>query len=92
MITAMILTIVAIILARIIEAYRDAESFEKPKEDRSMLWHLLKYPQYLLWVFVGANMSLFDSAIKCAIIVTIGALIAAIVFEFALPYFRRLMK
>lgn len=94
MITTMILIIVAIILARIIEAYRDAEAFEKPTEGRSTLWHLLKFPQYILWIFVGASATLFDSgAIKYAIYIALGVFIAGIIFEFiALPYFRRLMK
>ena len=38
-------------LARIINAFRDAEAFERPVEERSKLWHLLIYPQYAFSIF-----------------------------------------
>jgi len=40
--------------ARIIEAIRDAEAFDKPNEERSLLWHILKIPQYMLLAAAGA--------------------------------------
>jgi len=39
-----------IIIARIIEAWRDARIFEFPTEPRGRLWHVLKYPQYGLLI------------------------------------------
>jgi len=48
-----IILIVSIVLARIAEAYKDAEAFEKPTENRSLIWHLLKFIQYPLWSVAG---------------------------------------
>jgi len=46
-----------IIIARIIEAWRDARIFEFPTEPRGKIWHFLKYPQYGL--LIGSSMAYF---------------------------------
>lgn len=84
-----------IILARIAEAARDAESFEKPTEARSTLWHVMKIPQYGLWFCAGAEF--YSLCLSTSLLIGIAwtalSLAAAyFVFEFALLYFRRLMK
>jgi len=40
-----------ITLARILEAYMNAEQFDFPLDDRSLVWHILKLPIYALSIF-----------------------------------------
>jgi len=93
-----------IIIARIIEAWRDARIFEFPTEPRGVLWHLLKYPQFGL--LIGSGLTYFlilnfglelfirgDWNLLAAIVVIgIDAGLAYFVFEFFLPFFRDKMN
>lgn len=78
------MTIAMIVLARFIEAYRDAEAFERPVEARSFLWHLLKFPQFSFWVAAGYFLDNFW-------FIGLGVLVAWPVFEMSLRTFRRLL-
>ncbi len=74
--------------ARIINAWRDAEQFEKPVESRSFLWHILIIPQYAFAIFaVPAYMLLTDSILWLCII-GVDILINYVAFELFLKYFR----
>lgn len=64
-----------ITLARIIEAWRDAQIFKNPTAPRGFWWHVLKYPQFGgMWTFAG--------------VIVIDILLAWAVFEFFLRRFR----
>jgi len=90
-----------IIIARIIEAWRDARIFEFPTEPRGRLWHFLKYPQYglligsalayFLILHFGLQPHLWWDWNLLAIIGVIGidAGLAYFVFEWFLPFFRK---
>ena len=96
-----ILCSIFIIIARIPEAYRNAEQFEKPTDPRSVLWHRLKYIQFGSWYFAGSlhvsylafgippNSDITDSFLLSLIFVIVGLLIAWLVFNKLLWYFRR---
>jgi uncharacterized membrane protein len=47
------LIIVSVVLARYIEGIRDAEDFNRGDLSMTRKWHLLKYPQFGLWVISG---------------------------------------
>ena len=79
--------ITLILLARMIEAYRDAEIFQQPLDPRSFLWHLLKYPQYFAWVAAGTIFGMEPTKIGLAWLGG-GILLAWPVFELALKFFR----
>jgi len=80
-----IILIASVVLARIVEAYKDAEAFERPIENRSLIWHLLKFIQYPLWSVAGYF--LFDmERVYIWIPVAIGFGWAA--FEYFLNKFR----
>lgn len=78
-----------IALARLIEAWRDAQIFKEPMKPRGRAWHLLKYPQYGLWL---TSLFLYTQ-LPCPLwvaflIVAIDICIAYFVFEYFLEYFR----
>jgi len=81
-----ILQIIIFSAARLIEAFRDAEAFREPVKDRSLIWHLLKFPQFSL-LFVLGYISFPLTKIG-----TIGIILAILtgyfVFEVALKIFR----
>jgi len=45
--------VLAPVTARLIESYRDAESFNDPIANRSEEWHALKFIQFPLWAVWG---------------------------------------
>lgn len=51
------LVALCLFVSRGLEAMRELEQFTYPNEDRSVLWHWAKYPQYLCWCLSG-----FDTA------------------------------
>lgn len=79
-----------ITLARgFIDAYRQAEQFEKPVEDRSDIWHWLTIPQYVFSVF---SLWLYGELLAGAglwFLLLIDVVVAIVVFEIMLWYFRR---
>lgn len=90
-------------LARIFEAWRDAEAFEKPTEGRSFLWHLFKLPQFGLLIFTFftyftsmyflVGVSTFWMAFLFALgILAVDVFIAWMVFEHYLKKFREEMR
>jgi len=93
-----------IIIARIIEAWRDARIFEFPTEPRGRLWHFLKYPQYGLligsalayFLILNFGLALFDwwvwNLLATIIVIGIDAGLAYFVFEWFLPFFRDKMN
>jgi len=88
-----------IIIARIIEAWRDARIFTFPTEPRGKLWHLLKYPQYgfLIWSSLTYYMILLFvwgiwNILVTVLVIVIDAGLAYFVFEWFLPLFRKRMK
>ena len=84
----MINIIIIIILARIIEAYRDAEIFKNPTANRSWQWHILKFPQYGFWLLAGYF--LYKHQIEYKILfLTISIILAYFAFEFFLKFFRK---
>ena len=79
--------VILIVIARIIEAYRDAEAFEYPTDSRSQLWHIFKYPQYALWLSAGYLLSEYPF-VEALIWLMVSLLIAGVVFEISLRLFR----
>ena len=73
-------------LARLIEAFRDAEIFEHPLEDRSTVWHLLKFPQYGIWMCFGMKI---EFSFEMVGIYALSLAIAYGVFELSLMWFRK---
>ena len=88
---AVFAVLVDILLARTLEAYRDAEAFELPNEPRSFTWHFLKYLQYSLLFFSGyfsACIAFFESYLV-AMVVVIGWLMPMkVYFDWVLKKFR----
>ena len=79
-----------ITLARVINAFRDAEQFDFPVDARSLIWHALIIPQYALsifsfWVYSVVGRKKFW---KWAILAG-DVLLSWLAFEFFLGYFRR---
>ena len=93
-----------ITFARIIEAWRDAEAFEFPTAPRSKLWHVLKYPQFGLWLSSALTYFLiFQFGLETwdwwvgylgmALAVAAGDVgVAALLFDPVLEYFRERMR
>ncbi len=92
-----------IIVARIIEAWRDARIFEFPMESRGKLWHFLKYPQYGLLIGTGLayflilNFGLELFSWIWNLLATIGVIgidvgLAYLAFEWFLSFFRERMR
>ena len=82
-----------IVIARIVNAARDAMQFEKPVEDRSVLWHLLIFPQYAFAIFAVPFYMLFiDSTVWLFTAGLVDILISWIAFEFFLKWFRKRYK
>jgi len=88
-----------IIIARIIEAWRDARIFEFPTESRGRLWHLLKYPQYGL--LIGSSLTYYMlllfvwgiwNILVTVLVIAVDAGLAYFVFEWFLPFFRKRMR
>jgi len=80
-----------ITIARILNAYRDAEQFELPTEGRSRIWHLLIYPQYAFSIFaIPVYFIISWNWIPVLLGLDIGLSWAA--FEIFLPYFRKKFK
>jgi len=80
-------------LARILEAFRDAEAFERPVQDRSVTWHLLKIVQFLCLFMTGGAFVFKQALTGDAYWWMIGAIgIAYFVFEFSLRLFRNHFK
>ena len=78
-----------ITIARIINAARDSEQFEKPVEDRSFMWHALIIPQYAFAIFaVPVYMLFLDSTLWLLIVGLIDILISWGAFELFLKWFR----
>lgn len=81
-------TILYIVLARIIEAYRDAEIFTCP-DSASFIWHALKFVQYAFWLLAGMKLRKDANSIKKLLI---GVLIAWPIFEVSLFIFRDMLS
>ena len=82
-----------ITIARIINAKRDSEQFEKPVEDRSVLWHALIFPQYAFTIFAVPFYMLFiDNTVWLFAAGLIDILISWAAFEFFLKMFRNNYK
>jgi len=89
-----------ITIARIIEAFMNAEQFDFPTDPRSFLWHALKIPHYAssifsLWAYglisrkwTWGKMSYLKSQYLAFGILAADILIAWFAFEFFLDYFR----
>ncbi len=86
-------------LARIFEAWRDAQIFKDPTVPRGKLWHLFKYPQYGLLISSAlvyflvirehvSPLSGFKQLFAVALVISIDGVIAFFVFEFFLNFFR----
>ena len=73
-----------IVTARIIEAFRDAQDFNRAAQDMTLEWHLLKFTQYGCWLLAGI---VFTSHIQLLIALAIawGA------FELSLRGFRKIV-
>lgn len=87
-----ILLIIFFLIARVIVAFREAEQFDDPIADRSVLWHLLKIPHELSLVICGATT--LAMVWMCGFLVTALSWAAALVlgyfvFEYFLTFFRR---
>ena len=79
-----------ITIARIINAYRDAQIFDFPLEPRDLLWHLLIFPQYAFAIFaVPVYMLFIDNTLLLFTAGLIDILISWVMFELFLKYFRR---
>jgi len=79
-----------IIIARIINSWRDSEQFEKPVEDRSFMWHALIFPQYAFAIFAVPFYMIFTQNIW--ILFSIGLadiLLSWAAFEYFLKKFRK---
>lgn len=89
-------------IARIFEAWRNAEQFERPTEDRSFLWHLFKFPQFGLLIFslfIYFTLMYFFvtpiywiSVLLALAILIIDIFIAWAIFEHYLKKFREKMR
>ena len=87
-------------LARIFEAWRDARIFTFPTEPRGRLWHLVKYPQFgllmgaplIYFLTLNFGFDLFGlwvwNLLGTLVLVVIDILIAWVVFEYFLKFFR----
>ncbi len=77
--------------ARIIEAIRDAEQFERPYESRSILWHFFKLPQFAIWGLYGSILGhCYYHGLKIDMFLIVGSLVLAFaVFEISLKMFRK---
>ncbi len=89
-----------ITLARIFEAWMNAEQFDFPIADRSFLWHLFKIPHYAfaifsLWTYgilgeiLHSNFPVINRKLVTFGILAVDVILAWPVFEFSLEYFRR---
>ena len=79
-----------ITIARILNAFRDAEQFEKPTEDRSKLWHQLIYPQYAFSIFAVPFYMIFTDNVSHIIGAgLVDILISWGAFEYFLSKFRK---
>jgi len=86
-----------ITLARIIEAWRDAQIFKNPTAPRGFWWHAFKYPQFGLFIGsgylsmsfgFGEEVTFLFGLVRTALIIVIDILIAWAAFEFFLRKFR----
>ncbi len=78
-----------IILARIINAFRDAEQFDFPMDARSFIWHALIIPQYVLAIFSLWTYSIIaKNRLLTFGILAMDAILSWMAFEFFLGYFR----
>lgn len=73
-------------VARLIEALRDAEAFQRPTEDRSDTWHYAKILQFFCWAWFGAVVILTESGVIWGMV---ALLPAYFVFERSLKFFRK---
>lgn len=82
------------VLARIIEALRDAIDFVKAELPMGKLWHRLKYPQYALWGLFGYCVKVFhshcDSWIVVGYSIAVGLAAAYLAFEGFLHLFKKI--
>lgn len=88
-----------IILARIIEAWRDAQIFKAPTKPRGFWWHAFKYPQYGAWsaaalvYFIGfyfwAELTIWPALGSVVVAYVVDVLIAWPIFEYFLKRFKR---
>lgn len=78
-----------ITVARIIEAWRDARIFDFPTAPRGRIWHLLKYPQFTLWMSSLFSYAELTNFLIALLIVLVDTAIAYFAFEFFLKFFRR---
>jgi len=84
-----------ITVARIIEAWRDAQIFKNSTAPRGFWWHAFKYPQYGLWVLSGLVPFIgfyfwpgFESTLVFSLWHTTFVIVIDIVFAyFAFEYF-----
>ena len=83
----MLLQVIILSLARFIEAIRDGEAFRDPTKDRSVLWHILKFPQYGLIALFGVSSWPIDYTTGSGILLSIG--VAHVIFEIALKFYRK---
>ena len=78
-----------ITLARIINAFRDAEQFDFPVDARSLLWHVLIIPQYALAIFsLWTYGVIAKNRFWTFSILLIDLILAWIAFEWFLGFFR----
>lgn len=89
----MIAIILLVSIARVLEAYRDAEAFERAIEIRSLKWHLFKFLQYGFWFIAGGIWfhNWIESGHNLAYVfflLGVVTTIAFIIFEKSLEYFR----
>jgi len=80
-----------IVLARVIEAFRDAIDFMLGAEPMTLAWHVLKGPQFGLWAAAGVMFDLLwtHSGPKAAVAwLAAGVIVAWPVFEFVLRTLR----
>ena len=87
MMDKIILQVTIFSAARFIEAVRDGELFRDPKSGRSLLWHLLKFPQFGLLFALGYITVPFTKSSITGLILSI--IFGYIVFEVALKHFRK---
>lgn len=89
----------SICLARLCQAIRDAETFERPLENRSVLWHIMAFPWYLLTMFTGTCLTviLLETFNGGDLTSTIGWIALAFalqwfVFEISLDWLRMIFN
>jgi len=77
-------------LARIFEAWMNAEQFDFPIDPRSLLWHLLKIPHYGFAIFSLWTYRVLSKNNYLALTILLGDIIIAwFAFEFFLEFFRQ---